>query len=144
MFAKFAEKLSGFKNRLAGKTDLLEGIAAASALVAAADGKIDDSEVDSVLKALSNHKVLSEAFPTSTIERVADTMISRANQGRAGALGLYREIEEVNAKSGVDDREMLLVIAIDVSEADGEIDAKEREVLAKIATKLGLNINSYL
>lgn len=144
MFGKLAEKITGFSNKLTGKTDLLEGIAAAAALVAAADGDIEDEEVASVLAALGNHPVLSKSFKEAEIERVADAMLKRAKGGAAGRLGLMREIEEAKAKSKVEDLEMLLVIAIDVSAADGEFEPEERKVLEKIARTLGLNLNSYL
>lgn len=144
MFGKFAEKISGFTNKLSGRTDLLEGIAAAAALVAAADGEIEDEEVGAILDALTNHPTLSKAFKVSEIERVADTMLKRAKGGAAGRLGLMREIEEAKGRSSTEEIEMLLVIAIDVSAADGEVEKEEKVVLTKIANKLGLNLNSYL
>ncbi|HBG51922.1 MAG TPA: TerB, partial [Gammaproteobacteria bacterium] len=52
MLGRLKDKLTGASKRLSGKTDLLEGIAAACVLVAAADGTIDDGEVDTMLKAL--------------------------------------------------------------------------------------------
>ncbi len=144
MFGKLAEKLTGGFSRLSGRTDLLEGIAAATALVAAADGDIEDAEVVVIIESLTVHPVLSKAFKQSEIERVADTMLKRAKGGAAGRLGLMREIEEAKSRSSVDDLEMLLVIAIDVSRSDGEMEPQERTVLAKIAGALGLNLSAYL
>ncbi|MDQ2066717.1 TerB family tellurite resistance protein [Xinfangfangia sp. CPCC 101601] len=144
MFGKMLEKLSGGFSRLSGRTDLLEGIAAAAALVAAADGDIEDEEVVAVLAALENHPVLSKSFKSSEIERIADTMLKRAKAGAAGRLGLMREIEEAKARSSVEDLEMLLVIAIDVSNSDGEMEPQEKVVLGKIAKTLNLNLSTYL
>lgn len=144
MFGKLAEKLSGGINKMAGRTDLLEGIAASCALVAAADGDIEDEEVVTTIDTLSTHPILSKAFKVSEIERVSDTMFRRAKGGASGRLGLLREIEEAKSKSKIEDLEMLLVIAIDVSNSDGEMEPQERKVLTTIASKLGLNLNTYL
>lgn len=144
MFRRIKDKLTGASKRLSGKTDLLEGIAAACVLVAAADGSIDDSEVDTTLRALCAHDQLSAAFATSQIEAVVDKMCSRAKQGRAGRLGLLREVEDVKAKSSAEDAEMLLMIAIDVADAAGGIEAKERAVLIDIGQRLGLSAERYI
>lgn len=144
MFGKLKEKITGGASRLSGKTDLLEGIAAACALVAAADGELEDSEAEATVAALQSHDVLSKAFPASEIERVADAMFKRAKGGMAGRLGLKREIEQARGKSTTEDIEMLLVIAIDVSISDGEVEPAERKVLDSIATSLGLNLRHYL
>jgi tellurite resistance protein len=144
MFGKLAEKLTAGVNKMSGRTDLLEGIAAAAALVAAADGDIEDEEVGTIIETLGNHPVLSKSFKASEIEGIADKMLRRAKGGAAGRLGLMREIEEAKSKSKVEDLEMLLVIAIDVSMADGEMEPQERKVLTTVANKLGLNLNTYL
>lgn len=144
MFGRLKEKLTGGVSRLSGKSDLLEGIAASCALVAAADGELEDSEAETTLNALLNHETLSKAFSASEIERITDAMFKKVKQGMSGRLGLYREIEQAKAKSTVEDTEMMLVIAIDVSLADGEVEPAERWVLDKIATSLGLNLRHYL
>ena len=144
MFGKFKEKLTGAFSRLNGRTDLLEAIAAACALVAAADGELEDEEAGATLDALTSHSVLSKSFKVSEIERVTDDMMKRAKGGMAGRLGLKREIEQAKSKSSTEDLEMLLVIAIDVSMSDGEMEPQERKVLDQIATSLGLNLRTYL
>ncbi|MEN2980895.1 TerB family tellurite resistance protein [Tistrella bauzanensis] len=144
MFGKIKERLTGGASRLTGKTDLLEAIAAACVLVAAADGEIEDEEVAATMAALTTHATLTAAFKTSEIERVTDGMFRRAGQGRAGRLGLKREIEQAKARSSTEDLEMLLVIAVDVSMSDGEMEPAERVVLGQIADIVGLPLARYL
>lgn len=144
MFGKLKELATKSVNRLSGRTDLLEAIAASCALVAAADGDIEDEEVITTINALVSHPVLSASFSQTQIEANIDTMIKRAKGGISGRLGLYREIEEAKARSTSDDLEMLFVIAIDVAMSDGEYEPEERKVLEKIGKALGLNANSYL
>lgn len=138
MLGKLKEKLTGGAQRMSGRTDLLEAIAAACALVAAADGTIDDGEVTAMINGLSNHAVLGAAFSPREIEAVADKMLARANTGRSGRAGLVKEIEEAKAKSETSDLEMIVLIALDVAD-DGGIDDAEMAVIEKIGKTLGVN-----
>lgn len=144
MFGKLKERLSGGSKKLSGKTDLLEGICAMAALVAMADGEIEDSEVEATLAALQVHATLGEAFSASEIERALDKQLSRARGGMAGKLALKREIEEAKAKNATDELEMALMVAIDVAMADGEMEPQERAVLEDLAKRLGFSLSSYL
>ncbi|VDC28255.1 tellurite resistance TerB family protein [Pseudogemmobacter humi] len=144
MFARLKEKLSGSAARLNGKTDLLEGICAACVMVGAADGDLSDDEATIALDRLLNHETLSVAFSGTQIETAFDKQAKRAKSGLSGRLGLKREVEEAKAKSTADDLEMLLVIAIDVAMADGEIGDKERKALNDIGQIVGLSVDRYL
>ena len=144
MFKKLTERLTGGAKKLSGKTDLLEGIAAMAALVAVADGEIEDSEVESALNALTTHATLGEAFSSAQIEQAFDKQLKRAKGGMAGKLALKREIEEAKSKNAADELEMAFVIAIDVASSDGQIESEEKKVLEDIGKRLGLNLSSYV
>lgn len=144
MFGKLKEKLSGGASRLNGKTDLLEGICAACVLVGAADGDFSDDEASTALDRLLNHETLSVAFTATQIEAAFDKQVKRAKSGMSGRLGLRREVEEVKSKSTADDCEMLLVIAIDVAAADGDVGQKEMNALRSIGQAVGLDPARYL
>lgn len=140
MFAALKSKLSGGVNKYSGRKDFLEAVCAASALVAAADGDVSDSEVDQTIKAISSNAQLSAAFKSAEIERTADVMLKRAQGGRVGRSGLYTEIEQI--ANDHDMAETVLLSALDVADHGG-ISAQEKEVLSKVAQKLGLNLASY-
>lgn len=144
MFGKLKEKLAGASNRLNGKTDLLEGICAAGVVIGAADGDFSDDEGQVLLDRLLNHETISISFSSTQIETAFDKQLKRAKQGMSGRLGLIREIEDVKAKATTEDREMLLMIAIDVATADGEIDAAERKALDRVGQAIGLDPARYL
>lgn len=144
MFGKLKEKLTGGTARLSGKADLLEGIAAACVMVGAADGDFSDDEAMIALDRLTNHETISKAFTTSQIEQAFDKQAKRAKTGMSGRLALQREVEDVAKKSTAEDKEMLLVIAIDVASADGSIGDKEMVALRKIGTCVGLAVDRYL
>jgi tellurite resistance protein TerB len=143
MFGMLKEKLGGGAKRLSGRTDLLEATCAACALVAAADGEIEDSELVATQEALVNHPTLSTAFKQSEIEATASKIFSRA-KGTMGRIGLMKEIEQAKSKSTSDDLELILAVAVDISRADGEMEPQELAVLQKVANTLGLNLRAFL
>jgi tellurite resistance protein TerB len=140
MFAALKSKLAGNVNKFSGRKDFLEAVCAASALVAAADGDVSDAEVDQTVKAVSSNASLAAAFKASDIERTADAMLKRAQGGRVGRSGLYKELEDI--ANDHDMAETVLLSALDVADHGG-IDKKEKAVLAQIASRLGLNIANY-
>lgn len=144
MFGKLKEKLAGGASRLNGKTDLLEAICAACVMIGAADGELSDDEAAVALDRLLNHETVSVAFTATQIEAAFDKQVKRAKAGMSGRLGLRREVEEAKGKSTADDLEMLLVIAIDVAGADGEIGAKEMAALKTVGQAVGLDPARYM
>lgn len=144
MFAGLKNKLGGAGKRMSGRTDLLEAVCASAALVAAADGNIDDGEVAQALQVVQNNQALSSAFDARTIEQTMDKMLNRAKGGFSGRAGLQKEINDVANKGVFDDNEAVFLIALDVASADGDIGAKEKEVIAKLAKQLGVNPDNYL
>lgn len=144
MFGKLKERLGGGAKKISGKTDLLEGIAAAAARVASVDGKIDESEVEAVLNALMNHESLSQAFTASQIETCVNKQIARANGGMAGRLALRKEVEEMKSKASTDELEMAYMIVIDVAMADGDVADKEKAELETLGKMLGFSLSAYV
>ncbi len=144
MFGKLKDKLTGGAARLNGNMDLLEGVCAACVLVGAADGDMSDDEAATAMDRLLNHETLSKAFSTTQIEAAFDKQAKRAKSGMSGRLALRRELEDVKAKSSAEDCEMLLVIAIDVAAADGDIAPKEMGILRTVGQSMGLTVERYL
>lgn len=144
MFGKLKDKLTGGAARLNGNMDLLEGVCAACVLVGAADGDMSDDEAATAMDRLLSHETLSKAFSGTQIEAAFDKQAKRAKSGMSGRLALRRELEDVKAKSSAEDCEMLLVIAIDVAAADGEIGAKEMGILRTVGQSMGLTVERYL
>lgn len=141
MLGMFKQKLQESMNKVAGNTDFLEAVCAGCALVAAADGDISDSEIDQTSKAIASNPTLAGAFSRTQIEKTADQMLRRAQAGRSGRMGLYKEIDDIAAQDEA--RETVFLAALDVAEADGNIDESEQAVLDKIAERLSLNPKDY-
>jgi tellurite resistance protein len=143
MFGKLKEMIGNGKNKLSGKTDLLEGIAAAAILVSAADGEIESEEIAVLIEALSANEALAAAFTETQISAIVDKMVKKASPNAAGKIGmvgkiqLEKEVREVKSKSTSEDIELLLAILVDVASADGEIEPAEKVVVNKLASSLG-------
>jgi len=138
IFKKFTGNLT---NKLAGRTDLLEAVCAGAALVAYADGDADHNELKAATKAVAANASLSAAFNPSQIERTMETMLGRAEGGRMGRAGLYKELEDV--ASNAEDAEIVIFAVLDVADSGGISDAEQAEA-GKIARTLGLDIKNFL
>lgn len=141
MFGKFKSKFTGSVNKFSGNKDFLEAVCAACALVAAADGELEDAEIAQTVKGIASNPALAGAFPTREIEQTADAMCKRAQGGRVGRAGLYKELEDIAADK--DKAETVLLTALDVADSDGQVEPEEKKVLEKIAQAFGLNLANY-
>ena len=143
MFGKlFGKKAEAAVQKFSGRTDFLEAVCAAAALVAAADGEIEDSEVKATVKAVKANKALADGFDQGTIEACINRMLDRAGGGRVGRSGLWTEIAEV-AKDA-DMAQAVVLTALDVAEGDGEIEPQEKLVLERLAKDLSVDLNRLM
>jgi tellurite resistance protein TerB len=123
------------------KRDLAQAVINAAWLVAYADGECSNAEKASVDQVLRANPVLG-AF-TSEIQGISQTIIAQLDANyKVGRLAAYREIED--CKGDQREAEDVLVTAIAIAEADGEIQEAEKKVLDEIANRLGLRLETYL
>lgn len=143
MFGKlFGKKAEAAVQKFSGRTDFLEAVCAAAALIAAADGEIEDSEIKATVKAVKANKALAAGFDQQTIDQTINRMLERAEGGRVGRMGLWTEVNEV-AKDP-DMAQAVVLTALDVAEGDGEIEPEEKAVLDKLAKNLSVNLDAML
>jgi tellurite resistance protein len=123
--------------------DFLEAVLAASALVAAADGEIEESERRKVISIISNHPTLSKLYSTQVIESTAETMFKRAKDA-SGRQMLARELDDVKGKTdGAQMAEDAYLIALDIANSDGEQEPAEADILKKLAARLGVDAAKF-
>lgn len=123
--------------------DFLEAVCAASALVAAADGDIEESERRKVVSIISNHSTLSKLYQTNVIEATAETMFKRAKDA-SGRQSLAREMDDIKSRpDAAQMAEDVYLIALDIANADGEVEPAEDAVLKKIAARLGIDASKF-
>lgn len=123
------------------KRDLAQAVINAAWLVAYADGDCSNVEKAAVDQALRANPVLG-AF-TSEIQSISQTIIAQLDANyKVGRLAAYREIED--CKGDQREAEDVLVTAIAIAEADGNIEEQEKKVLDEVANRLGLRLETYL
>lgn len=142
MLGNLKNMLGSATKKYSGQKDFLEAVCAGSALIASADGDVSDDEIVATIKAITSNAALSSSFNGREIERVANEMLTRAQGGRMGRMGLYREIEDIAADH--DKSEAVFLAMLDVAEGDGNIDTEEQKVLDKVATSLKLDAKKYM
>lgn len=119
--------------------DFLEAVCAASALVAMADGELEDTERNKAISIITGHSVLSKLYQRDVIEQTVDTMFKRAKDS-SGRQALAREMDDIKGRpEGAKMAEDVYLIACDISMADGTAEPQEVEVLKKIANRLGVD-----
>jgi len=146
MFGMF-KKLKGAGADLANKSikaenkDLMEAMVCAAALIAYADGELEDEEVEKISKIIDSSKALA-AFGNEPHQYFDEQCKALEASYRMGRLDVMKEIAD--CKGNKDEAEMVLIMAIEVAFADGELEPDEEKELKVIATKLGLRLEDYL
>jgi len=119
-------------NKFAGNTDYLEGMSAACALVAAAEGGIDDTEYDKTVAVIRANSAISSAFNAQQIESTFSRMTPKTST-RSGKSELKNEIREVIARDKTGQMGTAILLAcLDVAD-EGGIGAQEEAVMRDIA-----------
>lgn len=134
----FGKKAEAAVQKFSGRTDFLEAACAAAALIAVADGEIEDSEVNATVKAVKANRALAQGFDQLTIEKTINAMLDRAMGGRVGRSDLKKEVMEISKDPEM--AEAVILTALDVAEADGEIEPEEQAALEAMAKSLGLDL----
>ncbi len=121
-------------------TDFLEAMAASAALVAAADGNVDDNEKAQTLQVIQNHPQLGKLYSGTVISQTASRMLDRVGS-MSGRLQLNRELDDLNNKGASPEmKQDVLYMAIDIASSDGNISEPEKKVIESIAQKFKLSM----
>lgn len=143
MFGIFKKKAAAAKITLhkVENKDLMEAIVAGAILVAYADGDCSNEELaklQAVIETNDNLKHFGSAIG-QTIDKYSE--MYEASK-RMAKVKLMKELEDIQA----DETQKIeaFIIAVDIADADGEIDDEEMAVLKEIGKLLGLNPDNYI
>lgn len=144
MFGKiFGSKAKEAINQFSGNKDFLEGLCAACALTAAADGSIDDAEYDAALDVIKSNTAISAAFGTGEIEAVFGKMAPKTKT-RSGKAELKEEIRQVIGRDKTGQMGQAIVLAaLDVADQGG-ISDQETAVMKDIAGICNVNYDKLV
>lgn len=142
----FAKKAAGTfareaKAEYGQNKDFLEACCAAVALVAYADGELEDAEKTKAFKVIGAHATLSKLYNEQDIRTTMETMFKRADS-HSGRAGLYRELDDIKGKGNPTMAEDVYLIGLDIAHADGELEAEEAEVLTRMASRMGVDLKA--
>ena len=128
-------------NNYAGDDAFLKGVASAAANVTAADGQIDDDEVDAAIKGMQSNSIVGASFNSTQINDAYGMALIRAKT-RAGRMENKRYIETLVTRDATV-RQDVFLIAADVADQGG-IGDDEMKVLNDIAGLLNLDAKKLL
>lgn len=141
-FASGAKEL----NKEYGKTeDFLKGVTASCALVAYADGTLEDSEKKKAMEVLTGHSQLSSLYQRNQIENALNSALSHA-QTASGKQELARQLDAVLAlPNGSQMAEDVYLVAVDVASSNthNSIGEAEQKVLDKLANRLHVDASKF-
>lgn len=119
--------------------DFLEAVCAGAALVAFADGEIEEAERAKAIRIITGHATLGKLYQQPEIEQVAETMFKRAKDA-SGRQSLARELDDIKGKDNAAQMaEDIYLVAVDIAHADGELEPEEEATLKKLAARLGVD-----
>lgn len=134
----FKGKAKEAMNQFSGNKDFLEGMCAACALTAAAEGGIDDSEYEKTQTVIRSNTAIAKGFSSTEIESVFGRMAGKTST-RSGKAELKNEIREVIARDKTGALGQAIVLAsLDVAD-EGGISAAEVTVMRDIAGICNVN-----
>tara|TARA_R110002012_G_scaffold303901_2_gene506156 strand:- start:174 stop:605 length:432 start_codon:yes stop_codon:yes gene_type:complete len=143
MFGMFKKKAAATKVVLhkVENRDLMEAIVAGAVLVAFADGDCSAEELTTLHGIIENNDNLKHFG--SEIGATIDKYSGMYESGkRLAKVKLMKEITDVQADE--EQKIEAFIIAIEIADADGEIDDEEMAVLKDIGKSLGLNPENYI
>jgi len=121
--------------------DFMKAFAGATALIACADGKIDNSEEEKIRNYIRNTKNL-KGFDVETVmkhfKEYADAIMCDLQMGQEI---IYKALDEI--KDERDSAKLLIRACCAIGAADGNFDADERKVVKDICNRLNLDPRNF-
>jgi len=133
---KLQEEVKKFRNET-----FLQGVTAACALVAAADGSIDSAEKQKMMRFIQSNDALKVFEANKVIEsfkKWTDQMEFDMDSGKVNAFAAINKAAKDQAQART-----VMRVAIAIAAADGNTDASELKVLREICHELGLEPSQF-
>lgn len=122
--------------------DFLAGVCASCALVANADGVIEDSERKKAIEVLTSHSQISQLYSPTQISTALNAALDHSTTA-SGKQELARQLDAVLGNpSGAQMAEDVYLVAVDVAGVGG-IGDEEKAVLEKIAKRLHVDTSKF-
>lgn len=121
-------------------SDFLPAFASAMGLMVAADGKIEQSEIDGVMDFVNNDPTLA-AWKPEVRTAAFETALEAASKGIMRQASLFGNIGKLKGKA---EAETLIQLVLALAYQDGEFADAEKKMFERICTTLGKKASDYL
>ena len=141
MFAKRAAQAKEGMQRLENK-DLMEAAVGIAVWVAFADGDFEDAEAKQLTDIIESNPSF-EAFQRD-IGHTVDKFVTLFRKSGKFIAAQKVEKELADIKGNDDQKQEVLLIAVTIAAADGQIEPEEEKVIRRAGKVLGLNVDALL
>lgn len=141
----FSSATRELNKEYAGSTNFLNAVCASCALIAYADGTLEESEKKTAIDVLTGHTQLSALYTRDAITNALSSALTHATTA-SGKQELARQLDSVKGlPNGSQMAEDVYLVAVDVSVSNSNHKAGEDElaVLAKLATRLNVDPSKF-
>jgi tellurite resistance protein len=143
LLKSFQNAISGIKAMADQKMNetVANGSMAIAASVAAADGSIDESELDAVHEVITGEdifKAQDQDLLCEIFDKYANSMKSPLKKRN-----VTKAITALAGRSD-DDRETAFLVGLEIAAADGNVDNDEKATLRQIAEMINVNYNKLM
>ncbi len=115
--------------------NVIEGMGAAFAIVAMANGEIKASEQQSILNSIQGCQIVS-----SHLTKVIEAFEKHLDSVKGGPLGKAKAMAAIGkVEKGSDEANLIVAACCDIAAADGDFDPDERKEVLAICQELGVN-----
>lgn len=142
-FKKFQEQGNAQMKALVGRInnrDFLPAFASAMALIVAADGVIQDDEIQGVMDFVTTDPTLAH-WKLDDRTKAFQEAINLANGGAMKQVTLWGNVAKLNGKP---EAPMLADLVLALANADGDFADSEKAVFDKICRRVGLDPKNYI
>lgn len=133
-------------NKEYGKSeDFLNAVCASCALVAYADGVLEDAEKKKIIEVLTGHTQLASLYQRPQIENAINNGLSHATTA-SGKQELARQLDKVlGLPNGTEMSDDVYLVAVDVASSNSHhsVGEDEQKVLDKLAARLHVDPSKF-
>lgn len=139
LFDSMRSTLDGHLKRFNNK-DFMEALMAGCALVASADGQVEEQEkkkMSGFIQRMEQLQVFDRSLLINLFNKYVDELEFDFDFGKGN---LMKELREVK---GDEQKQLIMTVLVAIAKSDGEIEQDEVKVLREIISVFGLNPSDY-
>ena len=134
----FSKLRNADKSQVSQSEEIARGVLAMPILVAAADGNIDESEINQIINMCSYSPIFHAIGAPRTLELCKEIVTQRGSEGAEAVFA--RALQSLPAPQ----RETALCFAVRAALADGHFDQSEKDMLMAMGERMGVPAEKFV